>query len=260
MAARTGRAVAVSDARRAPLERVRRRRAARHGDDVPRRAARPTPDGINRLNVYPVPDGDTGTNMARTLDAVVAEMEAAPGELGADVRRDQPRLADGGPGQQRRDPLADPARHRRRRSRAPPSATGGHRRRRARGGVDRRLPGGAHAGRGHDPHRRARERRRRRARRPTTAASLAGVLRAARDAGRAALGRTPELLPGAEGRRRRRRRRRRLPAAARRRAARRRRRAAARGRPRGRTPSATVGGRAPTPSAPTTASASSATR
>ena len=36
---------------------------------------------IDRLNVYPVPDGDTGTNMARTLDAVVAEMEAAPGEL-----------------------------------------------------------------------------------------------------------------------------------------------------------------------------------
>jgi hypothetical protein len=36
---------------------------------------------INRLNVYPVPDGDTGTNMSRTLDAVVAEMEAAPDEL-----------------------------------------------------------------------------------------------------------------------------------------------------------------------------------
>ena len=33
--------------------------------------------GLNLLNVYPVPDGDTGTNMARTLDAVVAEMEAA---------------------------------------------------------------------------------------------------------------------------------------------------------------------------------------
>jgi len=30
---------------------------------------------INRLNVYPVPDGDTGTNMARTLDAVVAEVD-----------------------------------------------------------------------------------------------------------------------------------------------------------------------------------------
>jgi DAK2 domain fusion protein YloV len=35
--------------------------------------------GLNRLNVYPVPDGDTGTNMARTLDAVVAEMETADG-------------------------------------------------------------------------------------------------------------------------------------------------------------------------------------
>ena len=33
--------------------------------------------GLNRLNVYPVPDGDTGTNMARTLDAVVEEMDAA---------------------------------------------------------------------------------------------------------------------------------------------------------------------------------------
>ncbi len=37
--------------------------------------------GINRLNVYPVPDGDTGTNMARTLDAVVAELALAPAEL-----------------------------------------------------------------------------------------------------------------------------------------------------------------------------------
>ena len=32
---------------------------------------------INRMNVYPVPDGDTGTNMARTLDAVVTELEGA---------------------------------------------------------------------------------------------------------------------------------------------------------------------------------------
>ncbi len=37
--------------------------------------------GINRLNVYPVPDGDTGTNMARTLDAVVAELEKSGAEL-----------------------------------------------------------------------------------------------------------------------------------------------------------------------------------
>jgi DAK2 domain fusion protein YloV len=35
---------------------------------------------INRLNVYPVPDGDTGTNMALTLEAVVAEVAGvAPG-------------------------------------------------------------------------------------------------------------------------------------------------------------------------------------
>jgi uncharacterized protein len=37
---------------------------------------------LNRLNVYPVPDGDTGTNMSRTLDAVVAEMDAAALEMG----------------------------------------------------------------------------------------------------------------------------------------------------------------------------------
>ena len=40
--------------------------------------------GLNKLNVYPVPDGDTGTNMARTLDAVVTEMETAdPDDLHA---------------------------------------------------------------------------------------------------------------------------------------------------------------------------------
>src|SRR5438067_8680519 len=32
---------------------------------------------INRLNVYPVPDGDTGTNMALTLESVVAELNGA---------------------------------------------------------------------------------------------------------------------------------------------------------------------------------------
>lgn len=32
---------------------------------------------LNRLNVYPVPDGDTGTNMALTLESVVAEMQHA---------------------------------------------------------------------------------------------------------------------------------------------------------------------------------------
>ena len=36
---------------------------------------------INRLNVYPVPDGDTGTNMGRTLDAVVDELAGAPDDV-----------------------------------------------------------------------------------------------------------------------------------------------------------------------------------
>ena len=44
------------------------------------------PRELDRLNVYPVPDGDTGTNMARTLDAVVTEMEAVPAELVATCR------------------------------------------------------------------------------------------------------------------------------------------------------------------------------
>jgi DAK2 domain fusion protein YloV len=40
---------------------------------------------LNRLNVYPVPDGDTGTNMARTLDAVVDELDDAAPDAGATV-------------------------------------------------------------------------------------------------------------------------------------------------------------------------------
>jgi uncharacterized protein len=36
---------------------------------------------LNKLNVYPVPDGDTGSNMARTLDAVVAELDKHPDSL-----------------------------------------------------------------------------------------------------------------------------------------------------------------------------------
>ncbi|MGO9028577.1 MAG: DAK2 domain-containing protein [Acidimicrobiales bacterium] len=39
-----------------------------------RNALRIHQDLINRLNVYPVPDGDTGTNMALTLESVVAEL------------------------------------------------------------------------------------------------------------------------------------------------------------------------------------------
>ncbi len=38
---------------------------------------------VNRLNVYPVPDGDTGTNMALTLESVVAELDAAGDDVSA---------------------------------------------------------------------------------------------------------------------------------------------------------------------------------
>src|SRR5438445_1921402 len=37
---------------------------------------------LNRLNVYPVPDGDTGTNMALTMESVVAELDG-PAEMAA---------------------------------------------------------------------------------------------------------------------------------------------------------------------------------
>jgi uncharacterized protein len=50
---------------------------------VYRDAVRSHASVLNLLNVYPVPDGDTGTNMARTLDAVVAEMDAATDDLEA---------------------------------------------------------------------------------------------------------------------------------------------------------------------------------
>lgn len=48
-----------------------------------RDALRAHQERLNRLNVYPVPDGDTGTNMALTLESVVAELRAADEELGA---------------------------------------------------------------------------------------------------------------------------------------------------------------------------------
>ena len=42
-----------------------------------RDALRANQSAVNRLNVYPVPDGDTGTNMALTLESVVAEIDSA---------------------------------------------------------------------------------------------------------------------------------------------------------------------------------------
>ena len=46
-----------------------------------RDALRSHQEAINRLNVYPVPDGDTGTNMALTVESVVAELEGAETDM-----------------------------------------------------------------------------------------------------------------------------------------------------------------------------------
>src|SRR3954465_1741635 len=48
-----------------------------------RDALRGHQQAINRLNVYPVPDGDTGTNMALTLESVVAALDDAGGDMAA---------------------------------------------------------------------------------------------------------------------------------------------------------------------------------
>lgn len=37
-------------------------------------------DEVNKLNVFPVPDGDTGTNMALTMEAVIAAVKALPSD------------------------------------------------------------------------------------------------------------------------------------------------------------------------------------
>ena len=48
-----------------------------------RRAVHAHCERLNALNVYPVPDGDTGTNLARTLDAVLEALEGAGPDLDA---------------------------------------------------------------------------------------------------------------------------------------------------------------------------------
>lgn len=47
---------------------------------VYRDALRAHQDALNRMNVYPVPDGDTGTNMALTLESVVAALDDGDGD------------------------------------------------------------------------------------------------------------------------------------------------------------------------------------
>ena len=74
-----------------------------------RDALRAHQEAINRLNVYPVPDGDTGTNMALTLESVVAELDGADADLAAVCKAISHGSLMGARGNSRRDPLADPA-------------------------------------------------------------------------------------------------------------------------------------------------------
>lgn len=48
-----------------------------------RDALRAHQEAVNRLNVFPVPDGDTGTNMALTLESVVAALDGVEDMAGA---------------------------------------------------------------------------------------------------------------------------------------------------------------------------------
>ena len=132
------------------------------------------------------------------------------------MRRDPPRLADGRPGELRRDPLPDPARPGRHLL-AARRGDGRRCRRRAAPGRRRRLRGGAAPGRGNDPHRGPRRRRSRSSGRWARARPrLVGVLERAAVAARDAVGRHPRPPARAARGRRRRRRRARVRAAPRR--------------------------------------------
>ena len=109
---------------------------------------------------------------------------------------DQPRLADGRPRQLGRDPVADPAGPRRRRSaplddgRARPTSPPGSAAR-----ADAAYQAVHAPGRGHDPHRRARGGRGGRARGRPASRRSRRCSSAAADAARDAVARTPDLLP-----------------------------------------------------------------
>ena len=150
--------------------------------------------GINQMNVYPVPDGDTGTNMARTLDAVVAELEGAAPELEATcaaISHGSLMGARGNSGVILSQILRGLAGVLAKAEDASP--------RRGRGGVHGGLGGGilggAQAGRRHDPDGRPRGGGRRGGEPQRPAARCCDVLSAARDAGKDTLDKTPEMLP-----------------------------------------------------------------
>ena len=185
---------------------------------------------INGLNVYPVPDGDTGTNMARTLEAVVDELELAAPGAGATCDAISHGSLMGARGNSGvilsqvmrglagtlRTALVDGAKASASQVAEALSAASAA----AYQAVLKPVEGTILTV--------ARLSAESASRAAGAGASLVDVLRAARDAGRTGARADARAAAGAEGRRRGRRRRRRLPAAVRRRTARRRRRGAAR--------------------------------
>ena len=63
---------------------------------------------INALNVYPVPDGDTGTNLEKTMEGIVASLEASEATTSAQLAVEAQRAATmEAKGELRRHPLHD---------------------------------------------------------------------------------------------------------------------------------------------------------
>ena len=152
------------------------------------------PRAINRLNVYPVPDGDTGTNMARTLDAVVAELDRPAHELEPTCNAISHGCLMGARGNSGVI-LSQILRGWSATLKGAPIVTATKVADGAEGRVGRRLPGGAEADRGHDPHRRARVGRRRRQPPQPRAPASSACCGPPAPPGKTALDNTPELLP-----------------------------------------------------------------
>ena len=156
---------------------------------------------IDDLNVYPVPDGDTGTNLVLTLtsaqQALAMDLDTLPDDgphrARARAAADGPGRAARRPGQLRGDPLADPARLRRR-ARPPRRRSRGRAARRRAGATrppprTRRWPGRSRApcSAWSPPRPRAAEQ--------ADSDDLRAVVRAAAGGAARALARTPEQLP-----------------------------------------------------------------
>ena len=208
----------------AALDAPRRRRAAAAVVGLPRRPRAPTRRASTGSTSTPCPTATPARTWPSRSESVCERARRRRRRPGRGVQGDQPRLADGGPGQLGRDPLPDPAGHRRRASRE-------RRRRRRRQRWPRALAAAADAA--YEAVMRPVEGTILTVVRESAEAAEAAARRRRRPGRRARGGprpgrptpsaRTPEHAAGAERGRRGRRRRHRLPAPARRPAPRRRR-------------------------------------